>query len=94
METDRLFTTERTTPMYDYHVHTRFSADSSLPMEEAILAAVERGVREIAFTEAVSDLHLSALFAVGFGLFALTLLVNVAARVLVWRVAWGPVGGE
>jgi phosphate transport system permease protein len=46
------------------------------------------------FAEATSDLHLSALFAVGFGLFVLTLLVNIAARVLVWRVAWGPVGGE
>ena len=37
--------------MYDYHVHTRFSADSDLPMEEAVRAAVDRGVREIAFTE-------------------------------------------
>ncbi len=46
------------------------------------------------FAEATSDLHLSALFAVGFGLFVLTLPVNIAARVLVWRVAWGPVGGE
>lgn len=46
------------------------------------------------FTEATSDVHLSALFGVGFGLFLLTLLVNILARLLVWRVAWGPVGGE
>lgn len=46
------------------------------------------------FAEATSDLHLSALFGVGFGLFLLTLLVNILARLLVWRVAWGPVGGE
>jgi len=46
------------------------------------------------FTEATSDLHLSALFGIGLGLFLLTLLVNILARLLVWRVAWGPVGGE
>lgn len=46
------------------------------------------------FAEATSDIHLSALFGVGFGLFLLTLLVNILARLLVWRVAWGPVGGE
>jgi phosphate transport system permease protein len=45
------------------------------------------------FTEATNDLHLSALMAVGFILFLLTVLVNVVARLLVWRVAWGPQGG-
>jgi phosphate transport system permease protein len=45
------------------------------------------------FTEATNDLHLSALMAVGFVLFLLTVLVNIAARLLVWRVAWGPQGG-
>ncbi len=39
------------------------------------------------FSEATNDLHLSALMAVGFVLFALTLIVNGIARWLVWRVA-------
>lgn len=46
------------------------------------------------FTEATSDLYVSALLAVGFVLFLVTLLVNAVARLLVWRIAWGPVGGE
>ncbi|EGL81494.1 histidinol phosphate phosphatase HisJ family [Caldalkalibacillus thermarum TA2.A1] len=37
--------------MFDYHVHTSFSADSKLPMEQACQAAVDKGVTEIAFTE-------------------------------------------
>jgi phosphate transport system permease protein len=41
------------------------------------------------FSEAGSDIHLSALMAVGFVLFVLTLIVNAIARWLVWRV-----GGE
>ena len=42
------------------------------------------------FSEATNDLHLSALMAVGFTLFVVTLLVNGIARWLVWRVARGP----
>ncbi|HSJ63099.1 MAG TPA: phosphate ABC transporter permease subunit PstC [Gemmatimonadaceae bacterium] len=38
------------------------------------------------FTEASGDLHLSALMAVGFVLFVITLIVNAIARWLVWRV--------
>lgn len=38
------------------------------------------------FSEATGDLHLSALMAVGFTLFVLTLFVNGIARWLVWRV--------
>ena len=38
------------------------------------------------FSEATSDLHLSALMAVGFVLFVITLLVNAIARLLVRRV--------
>jgi phosphate transport system permease protein len=38
------------------------------------------------FSEATSDIHLSALMAVGFVLFLITLLVNGLARWLVWRV--------
>ena len=41
------------------------------------------------FTEATQDLHLSALMAVGFVLFVITLLVNAIARWLVWRVSRG-----
>lgn len=37
------------------------------------------------FAEAVSDLHTSALMAVGAGLFVVTIIVNVIARWLVWR---------
>ena len=37
------------------------------------------------FSEATTDLHLSALMAVGFVLFLITLIVNGIARWLVWR---------
>jgi phosphate transport system permease protein len=39
------------------------------------------------FAEAVSPLHSQALIEIGFLLFFVTLLVNMAARFLVWRVA-------
>lgn len=39
------------------------------------------------FSEATSDLHLSALMAVGALLFVITLIVNGIARWLVWRVS-------
>ena len=39
------------------------------------------------FAEATGDLHLSALMAVGFVLFAITLVVNAIARWLVWQVS-------
>ncbi len=38
------------------------------------------------FSEATTDIHLSALMAVGFVLFLVTLIVNAIARWLVWRV--------
>lgn len=38
------------------------------------------------FSEATNDLHLSALMAAGAVLLAITLIVNMAARWLVWRV--------
>jgi phosphate transport system permease protein len=41
------------------------------------------------FTEAVEDLHLSALAYVAFVLFVVTVLVNAAARLLIWRVSRG-----
>jgi phosphate transport system permease protein len=39
------------------------------------------------FAEATSDLHVSALMAVGAGLFVITLIVNGIARWLVWRMS-------
>jgi phosphate transport system permease protein len=39
------------------------------------------------FSEATSDLHLSALMAVGFVLLLITFLVNALARWLVWQTA-------
>jgi phosphate transport system permease protein len=42
------------------------------------------------FSEATGDLHLSALMAIGFTLFGVTLVVNGIARWLVWRVSRGP----
>ncbi|MGD8321505.1 MAG: phosphate ABC transporter permease subunit PstC [Gemmatimonadota bacterium] len=41
------------------------------------------------FTEATGDLQLSALMAVGFVLFVVTLVVNAGARWLVWRTSRG-----
>lgn len=39
------------------------------------------------FTEATGDVYLAALAEVGFLLFVVTLLLNIIARMLVWRVA-------
>src|SRR5574341_526521 len=39
------------------------------------------------FTEATFDLYLHALIEVGLILFAMTLLINLAARLLIWRVS-------
>lgn len=38
------------------------------------------------YAEATSDMHLSALAAIGFTLFLVTLLLNALARALVWRM--------
>jgi phosphate transport system permease protein len=45
------------------------------------------------FSEAVGDMHLSALAYVAFLLFVVTVLVNAAARLLIWRVARGSAAG-
>ncbi|ASN07176.1 histidinol-phosphatase HisJ family protein [Virgibacillus necropolis] len=37
--------------MFDYHVHSNFSADCSTPMERSIERAIELGLHEICFTE-------------------------------------------
>lgn len=44
------------------------------------------------YTEATGDLYLGALAEIGLLLFALTLILNVAARLLVWRVGRPPRG--
>lgn len=44
------------------------------------------------FSEASSDAHLSALMAVGFVLFLITIVVNAIARWLVWQVSRGASG--
>ena len=41
------------------------------------------------FSEAVENIHLSALSYVAFTLFVVTVLINAAARLLIWRVARG-----
>jgi phosphate transport system permease protein len=47
------------------------------------------------FSEAATDIHLSSLAYVAFALFGVTILVNAAARLLIWRVSHGrPSGGE
>lgn len=46
------------------------------------------------FSEATTDTYLSALFAVGFVLFVITVVVNALARLLVWRVARGAAVGS
>ena len=46
------------------------------------------------FSEAVGDLHLSALAYVAFLLFLVTVVVNAGARLLIWRVARGSGAGS
>jgi phosphate transport system permease protein len=41
------------------------------------------------FAEAVGDIHLSSLAYVALVLFAVTVVVNAGARLLIWRVARG-----
>lgn len=37
--------------MFDYHLHSHFSADCSVPMEKMVIGAIEKGLEEICFTE-------------------------------------------
>lgn len=39
--------------MFDYHVHTEFSVDCNVPMEQSCEAAIAAGITEIAFTDHV-----------------------------------------
>ncbi|HSD32546.1 MAG TPA: phosphate ABC transporter permease subunit PstC [Gemmatimonadales bacterium] len=46
------------------------------------------------FSEATTQMYLSALFAVGLVLFVITVTINALARLLVWRVARGAAVGS
>jgi phosphate transport system permease protein len=46
------------------------------------------------FSEAASDIHFAALTYVALVLFVVTVLVNAAARLLIWRVSGGGQGGK
>lgn len=46
------------------------------------------------FTEATTDVHLAALAEIGLVLFGVTLLLNVVARLLVWKVSKLPGGAR
>jgi len=46
------------------------------------------------FSEATTDMYLAALFEVGLILFAITVVVNALARLLIWRVARGAAVGS
>ena len=46
------------------------------------------------FSEATTNLYLSALFEVGLILFVLTVAVNAIARILIWRVGRGAATGS
>src|SRR5690625_4672024 len=37
--------------MFDFHMHSNFSADCETPMEETIESAIKKGIQEICFTE-------------------------------------------
>lgn len=43
--------------MFDYHVHSTFSVDCTVPMRESCEAAVAAGITEIAFTDHVEHQH-------------------------------------
>jgi phosphate transport system permease protein len=45
------------------------------------------------FTEATYQLYLSALFELGLILLAITMLLNICARLLIWRITKGAGAG-
>lgn len=46
------------------------------------------------YAEASGDLYLSALTEIGLILFGVTVLLNILARILIWRVSRGPAGAR
>lgn len=69
-------------------IGNRHQISTSLFAPAATLASVPANE----FTEAISSLYISALIEVGLVLLAVTLLVNILARLLIWRVTRGPKG--
>ena len=66
------------------------SAQNARPYAQRMAAVIANE-----FTEAVGDMHLAALAYVALVLFMLTVLVNAAARLLIWRVSGrAPAGGK
>lgn len=43
--------------MFDYHIHSHFSSDSNMKMEDAIKKAIDLGLEEIAFTDHIDLLY-------------------------------------
>lgn len=43
--------------MFDYHVHSEYSVDCTVPIRESCLAAIDAGITEIAFTDHVEHQH-------------------------------------
>ncbi|NBJ70017.1 MULTISPECIES: histidinol-phosphatase HisJ family protein [Clostridia] len=41
--------------MFDFHIHSDFSADCETPMEETIEVAIQKGLTEICFTEHIDE---------------------------------------
>lgn len=41
--------------MFDFHMHSNFSADCSTPMEEMVKNAIQKGLKEICFTEHIDE---------------------------------------
>lgn len=43
--------------MFDYHIHSNFSSDSNMSMEDAVKKAIELNLEEIAFTDHMDLLY-------------------------------------
>ncbi|MCU9613796.1 histidinol-phosphatase HisJ family protein [Caldibacillus lycopersici] len=41
--------------MFDFHLHSNFSADCDTPMEEMVQAAIQKGIQEMCFTEHIDE---------------------------------------
>lgn len=37
--------------MFDFHMHSNFSADSNFEMEDMVRSAIDKGLKKICFTE-------------------------------------------
>jgi phosphate transport system permease protein len=69
---------------------------NSTRLEESLFAPATTAAALVAseLTNANDTLHESALIAIALVLFGITLLLNLAARLLVWQTARGPAGGR